>query len=192
MRSSLIPVFNDAIARRPHTVVDIGAAYGYYALGLAMRLPESRNIACEIDNTRLALLKKYRARNRLANVELRGECTHQRLDADIPAAHGAFILVDIEGSEAELLDPKKIPGLARSEVLVELHEIFAPGVTALLRSRFAATHAQTMLPARRVSLDELDLRELALENCDRKTLAAIIDEERGADMHWLHLLPRSD
>ena len=75
---------------------------------------------------------------------------------------------------------------------MKLHEILAPGVTAFLRSRFAATQAQTMLPARRVSLAEFDLRELTLENFDRKIVAAIIGEERGADMDCLHLLPQSD
>src|SRR4051794_2383265 len=34
---SLVPVIESVIARAPTTIVDAGASWGYYALGLAMR-----------------------------------------------------------------------------------------------------------------------------------------------------------
>jgi hypothetical protein len=40
----LYPVVEDVIARRPEAVVNVGAAFGYYALGFARRLPGGRVI----------------------------------------------------------------------------------------------------------------------------------------------------
>ena len=142
----LVPTIDDVIARKPRHVIDVGAEYGYYALGFAMRLPESEVIAYEMDDTRLAPLRRNRSINRLDHrVVLRGECTVACLTADLADKEDVFVLMDIEGGEADLLDPERVAGLVKAEMLVELHEMFVPGVTKLLRERFAATHEQHLI-----------------------------------------------
>jgi hypothetical protein len=189
---SLIPTIEDMIARKPRTVIDAGAAYGYYALGFAMRLPDSRVIAYEIDRTRRVLVNKYGGLNGLeGRVDLRGECTIASLARDTSADEPVFIMMDIEGAEASLLDPRLVPGLCRSEILVELHEMFVPGVTQLLQERFAATHQQTLLPAATVHIGDLDRAVRDLIGTDDRTLLRMIDEKREGQTTWLHLRPRS-
>src|SRR5689334_18924435 len=61
----LAPVIEHVIQKQPSVIVDIGAAYGYYALGFAYRCPASHIIAYEMDPTRADLIRKYRRVNRL-------------------------------------------------------------------------------------------------------------------------------
>lgn len=188
---ALVPVIEGVIASAPDIIVDVGAAYGYYALGLAMRMPASRVVAYEIDNTRLSLLRKYRSLNNLEDrVELRGECTGLSLAADLGGEKSTFVLVDIEGGEAHLLDPQRVPALRGAEFLVELHEMFVPRITELLRDRFDASHHQTIISAVEPKLDDLDLESLGLHGCNRDELAAMLDEGRELRMQWLHLMPK--
>src|SRR5215216_3563254 len=53
----------DAIRARPATIVNVGAADGYYAVGLARRCPEARSVAYEADPQQRDLLSRVAARN---------------------------------------------------------------------------------------------------------------------------------
>lgn len=189
--AALVPVIEDVIARAPAAVIDVGAAYGYYALGLAYRLPGVPVIAYEMDATRAALLTRYRSLNGLdAAVDVRGACTPETLETALAATADAFLLMDVEGAEADLLDPAQVPALRRTEILVELHEMFVPGVTAMLQARFARSHAQTLVSACSPQVATTAAARLARTERQRAQLCAMLAEKRGAQMRWLHCKPR--
>ncbi len=143
----LVPVVEDVIARQPRVIINVGAGCGYYALGFAHRCPQSKLIAYEMDSSRADLIRKYRRQNRLDDrVEIRGECTKHSLADALARSPGAFVLMDVEGAEDFLLRPDRVPGLRGAEVLVELHEMFAPGVTSRLHERFLPTHGEAVIP----------------------------------------------
>jgi len=179
------------IARKPQTIINVGAAYGYYALGFAQRLPEVGILAYESDVTRVNLIKKYGALNGVADrIKFRGECSASSLARDLEMVGSAFVLMDIEGGEAAVLDAAIVPQLRRAELLIELHEMFVPGITQMLQERFAATHDQSLIRETAVPLDKLDLAAWGLDDLDRNALAGILDDLRGREMAWLHLKPR--
>ncbi|MBB4018707.1 hypothetical protein GGR16_003754 [Chelatococcus caeni] len=189
--AALVPVIEDVIARAPAAVIDVGAAYGYYALGLAHRLPGVPVIAYEMDATRAALLARYRSLNGLDGaVDIRGECTPEALEAALAATADTFVLMDVEGAEADLLDPAQVPALARTEILVELHEMFVPGVTAMLQARFARSHTQTLVAACYPEVATTAAALLARTERQRAQLRAMLTEKRGAPMTWLHCVPK--
>lgn len=128
-------------------VVDIGAAEGYYAVGLARRLPNARVTAYEIEPAFRELCLANAVRNHVrGRIDLRGECTHEELNGlDLD---GAFILCDVDGAEGELLDPRAVPGLLRADLLVELHDCFVPGLTELVTGQFAETHEVLVVESR--------------------------------------------
>jgi hypothetical protein len=187
----LAPLIEDVIARKPQTIINVGAAYGYYALGFAQRLPEVGILAYESDVTRVNLIKKYGALNGVADrIKFRGECSATSLARDLETVGSAFVLMDIEGGEAAVLDAAIVPQLRRAELLIELHEMFVPGITQMLQERFAATHDQSLIRETAVPLDKLDLAAWGLDDLDRNALAGILDDLRGREMAWLHLKPR--
>jgi hypothetical protein len=181
----LVPIVEQVIEHCPAVVIDVGAAYGYYALGFAWRCPQSRVIAYEMDQTRADLLRKYSRLNDLGTrVETRGECTVAKLNEDLRRAPGAFVLMDVEGAEDVLLRAD-LANIERSEMLVELHEMFVPGVTERLCERFAATHTWSLIPQTPIERRPRHLNWFIRSFWDRLSL-----EDRGEEMAWLHLVPR--
>jgi hypothetical protein len=184
----LTPVVEDVIARRPEVVINVGAAFGYYALGFAYRCPGARVIAYEMDPSRADLIRKYRHQNRLDDrVEVRGECTVRSLAEDLARAPGAFVFMDVEGAEDFLLRPDQVPGLRDAEVLVELHEMFAPGVTRRLRERFAPTHGETLIPQ---TPNRKTQHYGRIDWLVRAYWIRMAAGEHSHEMAWLHLWPK--
>lgn len=187
---SLVPVIEGVIARAPATIIDVGAGWGYYALGLAIRCPASRVIGYEIDPTRADLIRKYRRLNGLdERVDVRGACVVEALAGDVASSPDPFLLMDVEGAEDVLLDPVRAPGLRRTEILVELHEGFVPGVTARIRKRFSRTHVQTPLHSEPALVNRNLVGWLADYAVLRGIATRMMEEGRESKTSWLHLCP---
>ena len=154
----LVSLVEDVIARKRATIINVGAAYGYYVLGFAHRLRDTRIIAYESDVTRLNLIRKYSALNGVADrIAFRGECTASMLAHDLDEVGQVFVLMDIEGGEGAVLQDGIVPQLQHAEMLVELHEVFVPGITEILQERFAPTHCTSLIRETPVPLQALDL-----------------------------------
>lgn len=178
--SSLIPVIEAMVARRYSVVVDIGAAEGYYAVGLALRMPGARILAHDGDPRARALCAELAAANGVADrVRIGGVLTHADF-ATLPPGDCA-ILCDIEGAEAELLDPEAAPALLGADLLVEVHEGMKPGTLDLLRRRFEATHDIRQI-GRQLADDALPDWAERLSDMDRLLL---LWEWRASPTPWL-------
>jgi hypothetical protein len=173
-----------AIAARPLTVVNVGSADGYYAVGLARRLPGSTVLAFETDPFLRSLCTEMaRANGVVEQLTLRSRCSAADL-ARLPAGE-AFVLVDCEGCEGELLHVDAAPLLARSTVLVELHDFIDPGVGEEIAARFAPTHSVSWMdPEPREAAQYHHLAALAR---DDRELA--IREARTRAVRWALFTP---
>jgi hypothetical protein len=135
----LHPWLTRIIRKQFDTIVDVGCAEGYYAIGLALVMPDTRVIAFDRDPEAQACCRRLAELNGVSDrVEVRGECTVSAME-EFPLG-GTLVVCDCEGYEAELLDPAKLPGLRASTLLVELHDCFVAGVTQSLKERFVKTH----------------------------------------------------
>lgn len=185
----LHPVFAEVIRRRFPTVVDIGAAEGYYAVGFA-RLGSSV-VAFEMEAEGRRLLADMAELNGVRDrIRLSGRCAPEDLCALLDGLSGpVFLLCDVEGFEKALLDPVAVPGLARCHLLVELHEFIEPGVTRLLRERFADTHRVVEIPALARVAGDFPLAAWWTRLVPDRWLAATMAEHRSGVMSWLWLQP---
>lgn len=117
---------------RPVSVLDIGCSEGYYAIGLALRLPEAQVVA--MDNSEDALkITQLAAKLNEVFLETTNVCPYD--------SKPDFVLCDCEGAEREYMDPERFPGLKEATLLVECHD--SPGdpiITETLGKRFEATH----------------------------------------------------
>jgi hypothetical protein len=175
----------DAITRRDYRcVVNAGCAEGYYAVGLALRLPAARVLAFDSDDdararcTELAELNGVQSR-----VEVHG-ALHPGAFADLAAP--ALLLCDIEGAEDELLDPGRAPALRELDVLVEVHDVFAPGVAARVAQRFATSHDVESIASGGAALPTLP----ELEGRDQLDQLLSLWEGRLAGTSWLWMRAR--
>lgn len=178
--ASLHPVIESVIAKGTPQVLDIGCAEGYYAVGLARRMPGTLVHARDSDPAARALCERLAAANGVSDRVLIGpEITHA--DLAICAEAPTFILCDIEGAEGALLDPARAPALADAELLVEVHEGTHRGLLQTLTARFAATHRVTRID-RALRPDLLPDWAEALTDLDRLLL---LWEWRASPTPWL-------
>ena len=167
--ASLAPVIETIVARDYPLVIDVGCAEGYYAVGLARRMPAARVLARDLDPAARELCAALAEANGVAGrVEVGGAFTHA--DFALAEAQRTVVVCDIEGEEERLLDPDLAPGLQQADILVECHDCFSPGLSARIAGRFAPSHhvqridravSDAALPGWMESLSDLD-RLLAL------------------------------
>jgi hypothetical protein len=187
----LHPAVERIVGERPATVVNVGSAEGYYAVGIAMRLPAARVIAFEADPALRSACARLAGLNGVAErLELRGLCTPADLAAVAPGGGGTAVIMDCEGAESELADPERAPWLREACLLIELHPAIDADVRARLEARFAGSHELELIAAeiRRASLFDSQLRPIrGLRRIDRELLVA---EFRDGPQDWLWAVPR--
>jgi methylase of polypeptide subunit release factors len=85
------------------TILDVGCAEGYYAVGLALRHPDATVYAFDTDRFSRQLCHGMAEANGVEDrMRIEGECTHERLSALDQGR--VFLLSDCEGYEKILLD----------------------------------------------------------------------------------------
>lgn len=165
--------------RRYTSVVDVGAAEGYYAVGLARRLPDARVIAADADATARIICGRMAQLNGVADrVEVVGAMTPAELDTAIDQR--TLVLVDCEGCEYDLLRPDLAPKLRSADLVVELHDLVDPRITPAITERFADTHEMLLVQTR--PRDPADYP--ALRRWPRRVQRRAVDELRVAPMQW--------
>lgn len=178
--ASLHPVIEAIIARAPEVIVDIGSAEGYYAVGLALRLPGARVLARDASDTAQDRCRALAAANGVQDrVEVGGFFAHA--DFALCAQARSVVICDIEGAEEALLDPAAAPGLRHADILVECHPGAAPGVTDRIMARFADSHRITRIGRK---IDDGCLPDWMDELSDLDRLIALW-EWRSGPTPWL-------
>lgn len=186
----LHPIIERIIARPPRRIVEIGAADGYYAVGFARRLPRTEIVAFEELATGRELLTRFATLNGVRErIQMHGRCEPDTLRATLQP--GDILMLDVEGYERVLIDPAAVPALVHTPILVECHDALVPGVSALLESRFQATHAITRIPNRVRMIAEIPDASWLLRFYCRYNLFGWVNERVGGPMQWLFLEPKS-
>lgn len=177
--AELHDALEEFIARGYETVVDVGCAEGYYVVGLARRLGGATVHGFDIDPAALARCREMAALNGVdERVCLHGRCTPEALNELIEKP--ALMIVDCEGYEIDLLDPRRAPRLEHADMIVELHDFIEPAVSSRLTARFIATHEITVLDAQ--PRDPQHYPEL--EGWPRSVQSMVLDERRPVAMQW--------
>lgn len=178
----------ESLCAQPFTdIVNIGAAEGYYAVGLARRLPAATVHAFEMDPGRRQMCAAMAGLNGVAaRVRVLGAATPPALNA-LNLGPRVLVVCDCEGAERELLQPETVRWLAAAEIVVEVHEFMAPGVSDALRRRFADTHALQVISTAGLAYARYPiLRRLTFAE-----IHAMVGEERAQLMDWFHFAPKS-
>ncbi len=174
----LHPAVESAISKKFSTIVDIGCAEGYYAVGLALRTG-APVIAFDCDPGERRHCKEMARLNDVAGrVTVRGWCSGSTLKK---ISHGrCFIVCDCEGYEFDLFSDDVIRRLDHSDLLIEIHESEGKDAKVLVE-RFAKTHLATIF-----RFDPSNFGPGVPE--DLKNLGRDI---RSRDQQWVYLTARN-
>jgi hypothetical protein len=160
-------VLEAAIRAEPDVIVNVGAADGYYAVGLARRCPSAIVHAFESDPGQRALLGRVAATN---GVDFRIGGT-----ATVEDVAGALVVIDCDGCEGALIQPDL---LGSATIIVELHDFIERGIGDTITARFAATHEVEIVPT-------------APEPPERAgPVALALSEYRPEPQTWAVMIPR--
>ena len=141
-------VINEVISQGPASIIDIGAAHGYYAVGLALKISDTKVVAFEtVEQDHWAQLAELARINDVGHkIIQRGLCTPTALAETCVAE--SFVLCDCEGAEEDLLDPINVPTLRSCRMLIELHEFHRPRLVPILVDRFKESHKVLIIEER--------------------------------------------
>jgi hypothetical protein len=183
----LYTIIEKEIAKDHDLVINYGCAEGFYGVGLAKRLPESRVVLFDIAPEALAAAKENAEANGVTNIEFTTECTHAYVESLLATAKNPLVVMDCEGAEVDVLDLSRIPSLKNATVLVETHDCLRPGITEKISQGFDNTHKIELILQGTKNLyidpihDFTDVDKMIL-NC----------ENRPSTMGWLYMNPWGD
>jgi len=171
-------------------IIDVGAAEGYYAVGMALRNPKARVIAFEAESkSRVALGDKARLNNVESRVEICGKCEPEDLERALMGTQRPFLICDVEGYEAVLLNPAAVLPLRRAFILVELHEFIERGITEKIRERFVATHKIAQIWQQERTIADFPFKDFYMRWLPESYLHWAVSESRPERMSWFWMKP---
>jgi hypothetical protein len=150
----LHPIFEEAIAKNYARILNIGCSVGYYAVGLALRVPNARIEAFDIDaDARNKCLEMARANGVEGRVHISGQFFGE--DFIKYGDEKTLVIMDIEGAEKDLLNPEAYPALRKMDVIVELHDLMDTTISKIVSGRFAQSHTIEIIK-NRTSLPDVE------------------------------------
>jgi hypothetical protein len=180
--AELHPAIAEAVSRDPRTVINIGCAEGYYAVGMALALPQARVYAFDSDEKGQAICRRAAAANQVSQrIMVAGTCGIETIRGIISQDERPLLIVDCEGAELQLLDPAQAPEILQCDMIIECHDFINSQITPTLLARFASSHnIETVFEGPRDPNKFVSLQDRG--SLDR-WLA--VNENRPVMMNWL-------
>jgi hypothetical protein len=187
----LLPIIQQIIQTPYSTIIDIGSAEGYYAVGLAKLRPNANVYSYDVDLWARRQQRRLAQLNDVSNIGIKGVCTPDELAFRISGR--CLLICDIEGYEYELLDPAKTESLRRCDILVETHEFEQTNMTIEtgteeLSRRFCTSHEITVIGVQPRHLP--DFNPALVAKLGPEGLAVCMDEMRSLGQLWMWLEAR--
>ncbi len=172
------------------TFIDLGAADGYYAVGVLINNLFDRSYAFEISEKGQAVIRENAHLNGVSDRIAIGGIADKNFMKHIPPEELArsVILVDIEGGEFDLFDAAVFSALKDAVIIVELHDwFFDDGAKRLQKLKNAAQKTHVASTFTMGARDLSQFKELALFHDIDRWLICV--EGRKRLMTWLRLDP---
>jgi precorrin-6B methylase 2 len=167
--------------------IDVGAADGYYAVGVLLAGWFRRSYCFEISEVGQSVIRRNAEKNEVsenlivfgaANPDFYNLIPHDELE-------GAVILVDIEGGEFDLLDAAALYALKSATIIVEVHPWVIDGDRKVLELAERAHLTHRVSSFKTGARDPSQFGELnALGDNDRWLICS---EDRPVLMSWILL-----
>ena len=163
---------------RPPKIVVVGCAEGYYAVGLARRLPNAIVYALDIDDKALEIA--------IEAAELNGVKLITGASLEEVFAAPDLIIMDCEGNEITYLNLDKFPALSSAHILVEIHNLPAQDTDDIILERFRGVHRIDMIMEGPRNPNKY--RQLCVLPSNYRWMA--VCEGRPCWMGWFSMTPR--
>lgn len=163
------------------SILNIGAAEGYYTVGLAKMFPATSVISYEQDPTLKGVITKIVDINKL-NTQVTIEGGFSTTDIKKINSKRALIFMDCEGCEKILIGQNTL--LDKCDLLIETHNHIVPFITNDLIESFTDTHNITALSSSDGTIKVLK-NHSELNHLSYADQITVLDEGRPCSSQWL-------
>lgn len=181
------PAIDDACRKKYTEIIDVGCAEGYYAVGLALRIKDSRIYAYDTDIKAAEYCRRLAELNGVANrIILRGNMTAADLANFVFEGRG-LIICDCEGFEMEIFTKESVINLMHCDLIIEMHDFININISEYILKLFSDTHNMQIFQSiddivKARTYDYTETRDL-----DLTTKKKMFAEGRPALMEWVYL-----
>ena len=170
--------------------IDIGAADGYYAIGMLVSGKVSKCICYEkSESGRRVIMENWKANGSLGELKLYPEANFKGISSLDPVVlNKALVLIDIEGAEFDLLDEMLLYILRKSTLILEIHnwvKNFEDLYVNLLERANKFFDIEVIEHLDRPINQIFELQELSDDNRN-----LLVSEGRPSLMRFLKLIPK--
>jgi hypothetical protein len=180
------------LSKKFKTFIDIGAADGYYGVGMVCCGYVEKSICYEISEAGQKVIAELAVLNNCSDrVKVRAEAKKNFL-AEVTAAGepNALILIDIEGAEFDLLDDAQLEQIRNCAVIVEIHDFIVSDGKSKYENFLE--RCEKHFDLKRVTTTNRDLSIFPeLDTFSDHARWLLASEGRGQRMHWLIMTPKN-
>jgi hypothetical protein len=143
--SELHDIITTVLNKSYSSVIDIGFAEGYYLVGLASKLLNTKFIGFDLSSEAHRLCSQLAVANCIPKekILLLGECGINSLNNFLPSSN--LVICDCEGFEMELFTLQSKSLWQGSDIIVECHDFITPGTQDSIESLLRATHKVSII-----------------------------------------------
>jgi len=167
------------------TIVNIGCAEGYYAVGLARLFPSASVHAFDLDARARDLCREIADANKVS-ISIYGRCSNNALTDLLENSERSLVVSDCEGGELELLDPTCTGGFAKTDFLVELHDFINADISSVIIERFKFSHEITIINS--TGREPAGFPSVQFLQATHRKIA--LSEFRPENMQWAFMTPK--
>jgi len=171
-------------------ILDVGCAEGYYVVGLARIFTNAKIYAFDINPQAIHQCEKMAKLNHVEDRVILREACDEEILANFQFTGKNLIISDCEGYERFLFSAQNIHNLMKSDVLIEVHELYEYDVFTYLLDIFKNSHDFIEYKS---TTDFEKMREYKypqLENLPRDLKYEILSENREYQQSWLYFTPK--
>lgn len=185
----LAPLLDTLNVKSYSCIVDIGCAEGYYAVGLAIKAPQSTVYAYDTNAEARELCRAMATINKVSSrVHIRDFCDSNEL-LGLPLGQRALIISDCEGYEKTLFSSELVGNLKQHEFLIEVHDFIDSEISCSLINAFRKSHSLQVVTSLCDSKKLIYYQIDELLGLDESVKRRLVSEYRPEVMDWIYLRP---
>ena len=182
----LFPALEELKQVEFESVIDVGAAEGFYAVGAALSLRTRKVIAVDTDESALSATRANAELNGVGDkLQVRSRIDVRDLCELVDPASCHLVISDCEGFELELFTPEVVEALRSSYCIIECHDFLGRAVAGPLEQLFAGTHEVAVIQA---GAGEVPAHE-SLHTLPSIERSLAVHQPHPASMSWLFVRP---
>ena len=184
----LEPVLQKMFKRKYDYFINVGCDEGYYAVGIAKKIPGVKVIAFDCNKDAQKRCSALAELNQVQqSINIKGCFSLNEIEA-VATENNILFIVDCEGCENEIITQYLINKFTTADFIIELHFEKVPLVLLKLQELFAASHHISLINALSDHERVLHCKFSEIEHLSYQQQKFILEEREGF-MQWLIARP---